>query len=92
MYSDSSTAAGYNAAFSRFMKTVFNYMSGGVALSGVVAYLTFNNPQLLAAAANPVTQIIFLVIWFGFGFFAHKIIRKVPTAVGLMLFVGFPRI
>tara|TARA_Y100001960_G_scaffold125672_1_gene134059 strand:+ start:669 stop:1385 length:717 start_codon:yes stop_codon:yes gene_type:complete len=92
MYSDSSTAAGYNAAFARFMKTVFNYMSGGVALSGVVAYLTFNNPQLLAAAANPVTQIIFLVIWFGFGFFAHKIIRKVPTAVGLMLFVGFSAI
>lgn len=92
MYSNSTSADGYTAAFARFLKTVFNYMAGGVALSGVVAYLTFNNAQLLAAASNPVTQIIFFVIWFGFGFFAHKIIRKVPAAVGLMLFAGFSAI
>ena len=92
MYSNSTSADGYTAAFARFLKTVFNYMAGGVALSGVVAYLTYNNTQLLAAAANPITQIIFLVIWFGFGFFAHKIIRKVPAAVGLMLFAGFSAI
>lgn len=92
MYSNSSTAAGYNAAFARFMKTVFNYMAGGVALSGVVSYLTYNNPQLLAAAKTLPVQLVFIVIWFGFGIFAHKIIAKVSTGVGLMLFIGFSAI
>jgi uncharacterized protein len=92
MYTNSTSAADYNAAFAKFLKTVFNYMTGGVAISGVVAYLTFNNPTLMAIATNGIFYIVFLVIWFGFGIFASKIINKVSTGTGLALFIGFSAI
>ncbi|HAG53220.1 MAG TPA: hypothetical protein DCL21_05490 [Alphaproteobacteria bacterium] len=92
MYSNSTSVAGYNAAFARFLKTVFNYMSGGVAISGVAAYLTFQNAEILAMAKTLPFQLIFFAIWFGFGIFAHKIISKVSTATGLALFIAFSAI
>lgn len=92
MYSNTTSAADYNAAFARFLKTVFNYMTGGVAISGIASYFTFNNPELMAIATNGIFYIVFLVIWFGFGIFAHKIISKVSTGTGLALFIGFSAI
>ena len=89
MYSNSTSAAGYNAAFARFLKTVFNYMTGGVAISGIAAYLIINSQLGFQIAANPMFQIIFMVVWFGFGIFAHKIIQKVSAGTGLALFIGF---
>ena len=92
MYSNSTSAAGYTAAFARFLKTVFNYMAGAVAVSGVAAYATLNSTLGLTIASNIVFQIAFIAIWFGFGMFAHKIISKVSTGTGLALLIGFAAI
>lgn len=92
MYSNSTSAVGYTAAFARFLKTVFNYMAGAVAVSGIAAYVTLNSTLGLAIATNPVFQIAFMVVWFGFGFFAHKIISKVSTGTGLAILIGFSAI
>lgn len=69
-----------------YMRTVFNYMTGGVALSGLVAYFTLTTPALLQAALNPATQILFLVVWFGLGIFFHKLAFKVSPTAALGLF------
>ena len=92
MYSNSTSATTTDVAFTRFIKTVFNYMSGGVAISGIAAYLTLHSPIGLQIAMNPVFMIAFVVIWFGFGIFANKIISRVSTPVGLALFIGFSAI
>ena len=67
-------------------------MSGGVAISGLFAYFTLKSSLGLAIATNPAFQIVFMIVWFGFGFFAHKIIEKVSAATGLAIFLGFSAI
>jgi len=74
---------------SAFMRQVFNYMTGGVALSGLVAYLTANSPALLSIALSGVTPWVFMAVWLGFGFFAPKIIFGVSPAIGLGIFAAF---
>lgn len=69
------------------MRQTFNYMTGGVALSGVVAYLTMSNPALLAMAMK--SQLLFLGIWFAYGFFGHKILFNVQPTAALGIFAGF---
>ncbi|MCP4354302.1 MAG: Bax inhibitor-1/YccA family protein [Proteobacteria bacterium] len=88
MFSKTTAATSYNAALARFLKTVFNYMSGGVALSGLAAYVTLHS-NLIHIVANPAFQMGFIIVWFGFGFFANKIISKVSNTTGLLMFVGF---
>jgi len=88
MFSKTTVATSYNAALARFLKTVFNYMSGGVALSGLAAYVTLHS-NLINIAINPAFQIGFFIVWFGFGFFANNIISKVSTTAGLLMFVAF---
>lgn len=78
-----------DAALAGFMRQVFNYMTGGVAVSGLVAWLTMNTPSLMALAATPVTAILNLVIWLGFGFLAHKIMFKLQPTAGLATFAAF---
>lgn len=69
------------------LRQVFNYMTGGVALSGLVAWFTVNSPAMLQMAAK--SQILFLIVWFGFGFFMHKIIFKLQPAAALGVFIAF---
>lgn len=72
-----------------FMRQVFNYMTGGVALSGLVAYLTAHSPALLSVALSGSTAWIFMAVWLGFGFLAPKIIFSVSPAMGLGIFAAF---
>lgn len=71
---------------SAHLRTVFNYMTGGLALSGLVAYVTLHVPALLAMAASPAGSIIFLLTWFGLGMFFHSIAFRVQPSTALMLF------
>lgn len=75
-----------------FMRQVFNYMTGGVALSGLVAYITASSPALLGIAISGATPWIFMAVWLGFGFFAPKIIFSVSPAIGLAVFAAFSAI
>lgn len=69
------------------LRQVFNYMTGGVALSGLVAWFTASNPALLQMAAN--SSILFMIVWIGFAFFMHKIIFKLSPTAALGVFVAF---
>ena len=82
-------AQAQDSALARFMRQTFNYMTGGVALSGLVAYLTFHIPALMAFAVTPAAQIIFLVIWFGLGLFFHKLAERLSPAGALGAFALF---
>ena len=77
------------AGLAKHMQQIFNYMTGGVAVSGVVAWLTLNTPALLNIAAGQGTQILFLVIWIGFAFFMHKILFSFSPKVALGVFAAF---
>lgn len=80
-------AAVRDAGLARHMSQVFNYMTGGVAISGVVAYLTINSPAMLNAALN--AGWLFLIVWFGFGIFMHKIIFNMQPTIALGAFAAF---
>lgn len=69
------------------LRQVFNYMTGGVALSGLVAWFTVNNPEMLTIAMK--SQWVFLAVWFGFGFFMHKIIFSMSPVAALGTFIAF---
>jgi FtsH-binding integral membrane protein len=69
------------------LRQVFNYMTGGVAISGVVAWLTATNPEMAQIAIK--SQWVFLAVWFGFAFFMHKIIFKLSPIAALGTFIAF---
>ena len=81
-----------DAGLAQHMRQVFNYMAGGVTLSGLVAYLTISMPGLLQVAINPVTQIMFFVFWLGSGFFLHRIVFSLQPAQALGAFAVFSAI
>lgn len=76
-----------DAGLAAYMTQIFNYMAGGVALSGFVAYFTLNNPEMLQLAAK--TGLVFFIVWMGFAFFMHKIIFSLQPAMGLGIFAAF---
>ena len=69
------------------MRQTFNYMTGGVALSGLVAWLTASSPELTAIAVK--SHWVFFAIWFAFGFFMHKIIFSMAPTAALATFAIF---
>lgn len=69
------------------LRQVFNYMTGGVALSGLVAWFTVSSPEMMAIAMK--SQWVFLAIWFGFGFFMHKILFSMSPTAALGTFIAF---
>ena len=71
------------------LRQVFNYMTGGIALSGVVAWLTAASPAMMAIATQSSTQWVFFGIWMAFAFFMHKIIFNLSASAGLGVFVAF---
>lgn len=85
----SRTASVTDAGLAAHMRQVFNYMTGGVALSGAVAWFTLNSPALMAIAANPVTQILFMVIWIGFAFLLNRIVFSLQPAAALGAFAAY---
>jgi hypothetical protein len=75
------------AGVANYMRQVFNYMTGGVALSGLIAWLAVKNPAMMNIALQG--QWIFLIVWFGFGFFMQRIIFSLQPAAGLGVFAAF---
>lgn len=69
------------------MRQTFNYMTGGVAVSGLVAYLTISSPAMMEMAMK--SGIIFAIIWLAFGFFMHKILFSLQPKAALGVFIAF---
>lgn len=81
------TAYPTESAFAQHMSQVFNYMSGGVALSGVVAYLVSTSPMLMNIAIKG--NLIFMLVWLAFGFFMHSMVFRLQPAAALGTFAAF---
>ncbi len=77
-----------DSGFAAHMQQVFNYMTGGVALSGAVAWLTLNT-GLINVAANGATQLVFFMVWLGFGFFMQRILSSMSPTMALGTFGAF---
>lgn len=95
-------AAEIDAGLRAYMIRVYNYMAAGVALTGVVAWLTFNAAVVTDAAgritgltsfgqtifSGPLTIVLFLGT-LGIVFFLSFRIDKLQASTALMLFLGY---
>ncbi len=81
---NATTSVAQDAQLAAHMRMIFNYMTGGVALSGMVAWLTMKSPAASAFAAQ--SGIILMIVWFGMGMFFHKIAFKTQPATALLCF------
>lgn len=78
-------SSSYNESLVRFLKTVFNYMSGGLALAGLTAYVTLHNEALFLFALK--ANFILAPAWMFSGWFIYKIIEKASITGGIITFV-----
>ena len=95
------TAAAIDAGLRAYMLRIYNYMAAGVALTGVVAYLTFNAAVVDTSAAQlvltPFGQTIYggplMIALFlgtlGIVFFLSFRINKLQASTALMLFMAY---
>ena len=74
-------------ALSAHMRMIFNYMTGGVALAGITAWLTLKSPEATVMAAQ--SSLVLMLVWFGMGVFFHKIAFSVQPTTALILFGAF---
>jgi FtsH-binding integral membrane protein len=81
------TAGSRESAVARHLSQVFNYMVGGVGISGIVAWLCTSSPALMQVAIKG--NLIFLLVWLGFGLFMGRIIFSLQPAVALAVFAAF---
>ncbi|MGI8525016.1 MAG: Bax inhibitor-1/YccA family protein [Pseudolabrys sp.] len=95
-------AAAVDAGLRAYMVRIYNYMASGVALTGVVAWLTYNaavitgpngaitglTPFGHAIFGGPLTIVLFLGT-LGIVFFLSFRINKLQASTALMLFMGY---
>jgi uncharacterized protein len=95
-------AAVIDAGLRAYMIRIYNYMAAGVALTGVVAWLTFNAAVVTNEAgkitgltsfgqtifSGPLTIVLFLAT-LGIVFFLSFRIDKLQAGTALMLFMGY---
>lgn len=95
-------AAEIDAGLRAYMLRVYNYMAAGVALTGVVAWLTFNAAVVTNEAggitgltsfgqaifSGPLTIVLFLAT-LGIVFFMSFRIDRLQPSTALMLFMGY---
>ena len=95
-------AAVIDAGLRAYMIRVYNYMAAGVALTGVVAWITFNAAVVTDATgritgltsfgqaifSGPLTIVLFLAT-LGIVFFMSFRIDKLQPSTALMLFMGY---
>lgn len=74
-------------ALAAHLSQTFNYMAGGVAISGLVAYFMYKNPELLMVAAR--YNIVWFIAILGVAFFLQRIIFSLQPMAGLAVFGGF---
>jgi FtsH-binding integral membrane protein len=82
--SQANTAAKVNT----FLKSVYNWMTIGLSLTGLTAFYVSHNPTLLNIIyGNPVIQILLFVGVLGLVFFLSARIQKLSAATATSLFV-----
>jgi len=86
----SSRAVGSDAALAAHMRMVYNYMTGGVALTGLVAWFLYAiMPQLLVQIASSGMMWVFLLAELGLVLYLSFRIQALQPATALGLFVAY---
>lgn len=76
-----------DTALSQHMSQVFNYMAGGVGVSGLVAWFATTNPAVMQLAVKG--NFIWFIALFIVAIFLQNIIFRLQPAAGLAVFAGF---
>lgn len=76
-----------DSALSSHMSQVFNYMAGGVGVSGIVAWFVTTSPAMMQLAMKG--QIVWFIALLGMAFMLNSIIFRLQPAAGLAVFAGF---
>ncbi len=73
-----------------FLRSVYNWMTIGLALTGITAFYVANNPTLLNIIyGNFIVQILLFVGVFGLVFFLSSRIQKLSASTATTLFVVY---
>lgn len=85
------TRARSENAIASHMRQVFNYMTGGVALSGAVAWfaISYNDGALVMSLVQSGMMWLLLIAQLGLVFFLSFRIQKLQPTTALALFAGF---
>ena len=80
-----------DSAVAAHMRQVFNYMTGGVALTGLVAWLMMNvqGGALMAQMINSGAFWVLVIAQLGLVFFMSFRINKLQPSTALAMFVGY---
>jgi len=85
--------AGIDAGLRQYMQRVYNYMAGGVALTGIVAYVFSNmvmsSPQLATAVYGSPLKWVIIFAPLGFALLFGRRIQTMATSTAQMLFWAF---
>jgi len=83
-------AAQIDVGLRNYMLRVYNYMTGGVALTGVIAYLTANSPTLLQFIyGNPILPWVVMLAPLGFVMVLSFGVHRLSPGVAQVLFWAF---
>ncbi|RLC31743.1 MAG: BAX inhibitor (BI)-1/YccA family protein [Deltaproteobacteria bacterium] len=70
-----------------FVRSVYNWMAGGLALTGFMAFYVSKDVNMLRAIASPLVQIILFVAIIGLVFSISGMINRMSAATATCLFV-----
>lgn len=80
-------AVAHDAGLAAHMRMIFNYMTGGVALSGLTAWLTMKSPEAMQFAVS--ANLFLFFAWFAAGMFFHWVAFKVQPVAALAFFAAY---
>ena len=89
MTSAQADAAQIDVGLRQYMLRVYNYMTGGVALTGVVAYLVANSPTMLNAIYGTPLQWVVMLAPLGFVMVLSFGVNRLSPMMAQVLFWAF---
>jgi FtsH-binding integral membrane protein len=72
-----------------FVRSVYNWMAVGLALTGIIAFYVSKNLDLLRIIANPLIQIVFFVVIIGLVVSISGMINRMSAGTATGLFVVY---
>lgn len=85
-------ATTYDAGLRAYMLQVYNYMAGGLGLTGIVAFLASSSPALMQTIYGTPLQWVVMLAPLGFVFFLSMRIHKMSVGAAQATFWGYAAI
>lgn len=86
VYGQTINQAAYDAGLRRYMLSIYNTMGGGLALTGIVAFLASSSPALMQAIFGTPLKWVVMLAPLGFVFFLSARIQTMSTATAQLTF------